>query len=134
MTTSEPTGSAVTPLDDLTWVRAAALDDIVEDGAIAATCAGVPVCLARNADQVYALVDRCSHENVPLSAGEVEDGTIECYLHGSRFALATGTVLGPPAVRDVQTFPVRTEDGDVYVGIPRNAHGLTATRPAGRLH
>lgn len=109
--------------DDLTWVRAAALDEIGDDGAIAATCAGVPVCLARCDDQVYALIDRCSHENVPLSAGEVEDGTIECYLHGSRFALATGAVLGPPAVKDVQTFAVRTEAGDVYVGIPRTATG-----------
>lgn len=113
----------MTPPDDLTWVRAAALDDIHDDVALAATCAGLPVCLARSNDQVYALIDRCSHENVPLSAGEVEDGTIECYLHGSRFALATGTVLGPPAVKDVQTFPVRTEDGDVYVGIPRPAAG-----------
>ncbi|WP_304605504.1 Rieske (2Fe-2S) protein [Actinotalea lenta] len=109
----------------MSWVRGAALDDIEEGGAVAATCAGVPVCLARSGDQVYALIDRCSHQDVPLSAGEVEDGAIECYLHGSRFDLATGKVLGPPAVKDVRTFPVRTEAGQVYVGMP---HGTAAPR------
>jgi len=64
---------------------------------------------------VYALRDECTHESVPLSEGEVADGTIECWLHGSRFELATGRVLSPPATRPVAVFGVRTVDGDVFV-------------------
>jgi phenylpropionate dioxygenase-like ring-hydroxylating dioxygenase large terminal subunit len=38
-------------------------------------------------DQIAALIDRCPHRNVPLSAGRVcDDGTIECAYHGWRFA------------------------------------------------
>ena len=39
--------------------------------------------------------DECTHESVPLSEGDVEDGTIEYWRHGSRFDLRTGAVLNP---------------------------------------
>ena len=52
--------------------------------------------------------------NAPRPA-EVADGSIECWLHGSRFDLATGRVLSPPATRPVAVFAVRTDGGDVYV-------------------
>ncbi len=48
-----------------------------------------PVCLVRTGGVVYALRDECTHESVPLSEGVVVHGTIECWLHGSRFDLAT---------------------------------------------
>ena len=49
--------------------------------------------------EVYAISDVCSHADVSLSEGEVEDCTIECWLHGSRFDLAPATRPGcrPPS-------------------------------------
>lgn len=69
------------------------------------------VAIVRHGDKLYAIEDECSHGNVPLSEGEVDGGTIECYLHGSRFDLATGEVLNLPATEPVRVFPVRI-DGD----------------------
>ena len=47
--------------------------------------------------EFYAIHDECSHAAVPLSEGEVEGCTLECWLHGSRFDLRTGEPTGLPA-------------------------------------
>jgi len=49
--------------------------------------------------------------------GEVQDGTIECWRHGSRFDLATGAVLSLPAVEPVAVFAVRLVAGEVLVEV-----------------
>jgi 3-phenylpropionate/trans-cinnamate dioxygenase ferredoxin component len=77
------------------------------------------VALIRTRDGgVHAVIDECSHEDYPLSEGWVEDHTIECALHGSRFDLLTGQPDSPPAVRPVRIFPVRVEGEDVLVDLP----------------
>ena len=96
-------------------VRAAALSEIPEEGAVRVELAGKPVCLARSGGQVYALDDVCSHADVALSEGDVEGGKIECWLHGSQFDLATGAPTGLPAVKPVPTYPVTVEGDDVLV-------------------
>ena len=96
-------------------VRAASLADLPEEGAIRVELAGRPVCLARSGGKVFALADVCSHADVALSEGDVEDGQIECWLHGSLFDLATGAPSGLPAVKPVPTYPVTVEGDDVLV-------------------
>jgi 3-phenylpropionate/trans-cinnamate dioxygenase ferredoxin component len=72
------------------------------------------VAVVKVGDEVFAIEDVCSHADVPLSEGEVEDCTIECALHGSRFDLRTGKPTGPPANRPVPVFATSVVDGDVY--------------------
>ena len=96
-------------------VRACAVSDVPEEGAIRVELAGQPVCIARSGGSVYAISDVCSHADVALSEGDVEDGKIECWLHGSMFDLATGEPTGLPATRPVPTFPVTVEGDDVLV-------------------
>ncbi|HEY7605787.1 MAG TPA: non-heme iron oxygenase ferredoxin subunit, partial [Actinomycetes bacterium] len=67
---------------------------------------------------VHAVEDVCSHEDYPLSEGWVEDHTIECALHGSRFDLLTGEPDSPPALRPVRIFPVKVDGTDVLVDLP----------------
>ena len=89
------------------------LSDLAEDQPQRVDVDGESVVLVRHGSQVFALSDVCSHAEVSLSEGEVVDGGIECWLHGSRFDLATGEPSGPPAWEPVATYPttVRT-DGD----------------------
>ncbi|MEV0933624.1 non-heme iron oxygenase ferredoxin subunit [Streptomyces phaeochromogenes] len=75
----------------------------------------VPVSLVLTEEQVFAIHDVCSHSAVSLSEGEVDGCTVECWLHASRFDLRTGHPLDPPATRPVPVYPVRIEDGSVYV-------------------
>jgi 3-phenylpropionate/trans-cinnamate dioxygenase ferredoxin component len=60
------------------------------------------------AGTVYAIEDRCSHDDGPLVEGELDEATctIECPRHGSRFDLATGRPLTLPAYAPVDTFAV----------------------------
>ena len=77
------------------------------------------VALIRTTDGgVHAVEDVCSHEEYPLSEGWIEDHTIECALHGSRFDLLTGEPDSPPALRPVRIFPVKVEGTDVLVDLP----------------
>ena len=50
--------------------------------------------------------DLCTHADVSLSEGDVDDGTVECWLHGSRFDLRTGEPTGLPATVPVAVYPV----------------------------
>jgi 3-phenylpropionate/trans-cinnamate dioxygenase ferredoxin subunit len=77
----------------------------------------VDVAVVRVGDEVFAIEDVCSHADIPLSEGEVEDCTIECALHGSRFDLRTGKPTGPPASRPVPIFPTSVVDGVVYADL-----------------
>ena len=67
--------------------------------------------------ETHAISDICSHGAVSLSDGEVEDCTIECWLHGSRFHLRTGKPTGPPAVRPVPVYPVTVDGERVLVDV-----------------
>jgi 3-phenylpropionate/trans-cinnamate dioxygenase ferredoxin subunit len=109
------------------FVRACALDEVPTDEAVGVTVGDQAVALARHDDEVFAVEDQCSHAAVPLSEGEVEDCTVECWLHGSRFDLRTGKPTGLPATEPVATFPVEVRDGAVYVDTTRTLNGV---RPA----
>jgi 3-phenylpropionate/trans-cinnamate dioxygenase ferredoxin subunit len=69
--------------------------------------------------QMYAIEDRCSHDDGELVDGELdpEDCTIECPRHGSRFDLRTGNPLNLPAYVPIDTFPVLVEDGVIRVEV-----------------
>jgi 3-phenylpropionate/trans-cinnamate dioxygenase ferredoxin component len=101
-----------------TFLRACALADVPEEGALGVDVAGVPVAVVRAGGEVFALHDVCSHEEVPLSEGEIYDCTVECWLHGSCFDLRTGDPTGPPATVPVPVYPVKIEGGDVFVALP----------------
>jgi 3-phenylpropionate/trans-cinnamate dioxygenase ferredoxin component len=62
--------------------------------------------------EIYAIEDRCSHDNGPLVEGTLDADacTIECPRHGSLFDIKTGKPLTLPAYVPVDTFPVRVED------------------------
>ncbi len=99
--------------------RACGVDDVANESAVSVEIDGVPVAVVRSEGQVYAIHDVCSHANVALSEGEVEDGTIECWLHGSRFDLATGRPTGLPATEPVPVYDVKIDGDDVLVAVPK---------------
>ena len=99
------------------FVRACALAEVPADGALGVEVEGVPVAIVRTGGDVYALYDVCSHEEVPLSEGDIYDHTLECWLHGSCFDVRTGKPTGPPATKPVPTYSVKIDGADVYVAL-----------------
>jgi 3-phenylpropionate/trans-cinnamate dioxygenase ferredoxin subunit len=71
------------------------------------------------AGTVYAIEDRCSHDDGPLVEGELdqENCTIECPRHGSLFDLKTGKPLTLPAYVPVDTYEVLIEDDTIKVEV-----------------
>jgi 3-phenylpropionate/trans-cinnamate dioxygenase ferredoxin component len=69
----------------------------------------------RCGDELYAIEDRCSHDDGPLAEGEFDAGacTVECPRHGSLFDLRTGRPKTLPAFQPVETFEARIENGEV---------------------
>ena len=97
------------------WQTACALADVPEGTAVRVEFGIEPVCVVHTDGEVFAIRDVCSHADVPLSEGEVDGCTLECWLHGSRFDLRTGEPTGLPATEPVAIFAVEIRDGDIYV-------------------
>ena len=67
--------------------------------------------------ELYAIDDRCSHDDGPLCEGDwdPERCAVVCPRHGSNFDLRTGAPLTLPAYEPVATYPVHVVDGVVMV-------------------
>jgi 3-phenylpropionate/trans-cinnamate dioxygenase ferredoxin subunit len=78
------------------------------------------IALVRIGDDLFAIGDRCSHEDYSLSEGEVlvEECEIECWKHGSTFDLRTGEPQTLPATKPVPVYSVRVDGDDVTVELP----------------
>lgn len=72
---------------------------------------GCDLLLCRVGDEVYAVHDTCTHEEISLSLGALCDYRLRCPLHGSEFDIRSGRVLNEPAETDLATFPVSVVDG-----------------------
>jgi 3-phenylpropionate/trans-cinnamate dioxygenase ferredoxin subunit len=101
----------------MTFSVACTLDDLEDSVPHQAVVDGVTVVVVKVADEVFVLNDVCSHGQVSLSEGEVDDCAVECWLHGSRFDLRTGVALSLPATEPVPAYPAKVEDGKVLVSV-----------------
>ncbi len=97
-------------------VRVCSVADVRVDQALRVMVDGVPVAVVRDsAGVIHALGDTCTHGDISLAEGFVEDDTLECWAHGSRFDLKTGRPLSLPAYEPVPVFDVTVVEDDVYV-------------------
>jgi 3-phenylpropionate/trans-cinnamate dioxygenase ferredoxin subunit len=99
------------------FVRACPLAEVPAGSALGLEINGEPVCLVRTGGEVFALGDLCPHANVLLSEGEVYEGAVECWMHGSRFDVRTGKPTAPPATQAVPVYPVEINGDDIYVAV-----------------
>lgn len=71
---------------------------------------GRELVLCRVDGEICALDGICTHEDLPLDGGEVEDGVLTCPWHGAKYDVRTGRVRALPAVRPLHRYPVRVDD------------------------
>ena len=69
---------------------------------------------------LYAIEDRCSHDDGPLAEGpfDADTCTVECPRHGSLFDISSGRPKTLPAYQPVRTYPVTIEDDTVKLEVP----------------
>ena len=101
------------------------VEDLGVDEARRFVVDGVAMAVVKDAQgDVFAIGDTCTHGDISLAEGFVEDDssdggpdgpTLECWAHGSQFSLRTGKPLTLPAYEPVPVFAVEVRDGFVFV-------------------
>jgi 3-phenylpropionate/trans-cinnamate dioxygenase ferredoxin subunit len=100
------------------WTRACATTDVEMDDLIRFDHGTQTFIIIRSEDdQFFAMDGICSHEKVHLADGLVMDGMVECPKHSATFCFRTGEAKRAPACINLKTFPVRVQDGQVYIEI-----------------
>lgn len=81
---------------------------------------GLDIAVVRVDDDVFAIGDRCTHQDVSLSEGEVyvDELLLECWKHGSQFSLVTGEPLQMPALKPTPVYPAEVQGGAVLLTLP----------------
>jgi len=114
---TSPTEQPSAP-DEIETITVCALAELPEGEMRLVEAEGRKIGVFHCADgELYAIEDRCSHDDGPLAEGEFDRDscTVECPRHGSVFDLRSGRPRTLPAYRPVQTFAVRIEDDDVIL-------------------
>ena len=108
----------------MTESRACSVSDVGVSAALRVVIDGVPIAVVKDsAGDIHAIGDTCTHGDISLSEGFVEDDGLECWAHGSLFSLTTGRAMTLPAYEPVPVFTVTVDDdGVVYVDPTQTLH------------
>jgi len=98
-------------------VTVATLDQVPEGTMLMVQVDGTDILLVHR-DGLHAMQGICSHEYFELDKGFLTGDSVTCALHLSRFDLATGEALDPPAVMPLVRWPLSIEDGSIVLELP----------------
>lgn len=111
--TKEPRSIPVAPLEEIPEGQARVFE--VADGIFVAVC--------RVGGEVFAVEDRCTHDDGPFGDGPLHGHEIQCPRHGARFDVRDGSVRRMPACGPIPCYRVRIEEGWVIVELEGPASG-----------
>lgn len=97
------------------WKFAIDVDAVRAEGLAGIVVDGHDVALYAVNDAIFATENQCTHGAARLSDGFLLDDEIECPLHQGRFSVRTGEALCAPLQTCVRTYPVKIEEGRVFV-------------------
>jgi len=99
------------------WRLVATLDRCPPGNLLEVEEDGHKMVLANVDGDIYALQDRCSHQDLPLSDGELDGASLECIYHGATFDVCSGRATGLPAIKPIKTYAVDVRDTEIFVQI-----------------
>ena len=99
------------------FVKVAKTSDIEPGDAKIVEVKGKEIALFNIGGKFFAIDNMCTHEEASLGEGEVSGYEVTCPLHGAKFDVRSGEVLGPPAYDDVASYAVRVSGGDVEIDV-----------------
>ncbi|AEJ41474.1 Rieske (2Fe-2S) iron-sulfur domain protein [Sulfobacillus acidophilus TPY] len=101
----------------MAWQPVAQADEIREGQPVLVVVGEDDIALYRVQDEIFATEDLCSHAEASLSEGDQHGYIIECPRHGGRFDIRTGKAKHFPAVSPIRTYPVKIENGTVFIAV-----------------
>lgn len=97
------------------WIKVAMVDEIEPGKKKAVSAGGTSIVLVQVDGNVYAVENVCSHQGAPLVTGILKGNLLMCTTHGWKFDVCTGHVVR--GNDDIKAFPVKVEDGAVFVEV-----------------
>lgn len=91
--------------------------DVPAGGGICVSVGASNIALFNVDGTIYAIADECSHEDGPLSEGDLDGFEVECPWHLARFDIRNGKALCEPACGDVTKYAVRVVGDDIEVEV-----------------
>jgi 3-phenylpropionate/trans-cinnamate dioxygenase ferredoxin subunit len=92
------------------------VEDIKPGRAIRVKVGDHAIAIARTkGGDIKAIDDKCSHGEISLSEGFVDNDSIECWAHGAKFSLETGAPLSLPAYEPVAVYETFIENGVIFL-------------------
>lgn len=97
-------------------IKICKVDDVPAGKALRVKIDDVPIAIVKTTGgEIKAISDTCSHGEISLSEGFVDDSTIECWAHGAKFDLNSGKPLSLPAFEPVPVYEVIIENDEIYL-------------------
>jgi len=118
-------------MTDPQWREIAGESNLTEGVPLTLKTGEEEILLARIRGRIYACGPKCNHYGAPLSDGVLSDRIITCPWHSARFNVTNGKLDAAPALDDLPCYPVKVENGRVFVGI---AARPAIPRPSGEDH
>jgi len=97
------------------WITVGPAGDVAEGEINSYNVNERSIAIANVDGDLQAFDDLCSHQQCPLSEGELDGTMVECPCHGSKFDVTTGEAVEGPADEPVDVFDVREEDGELQI-------------------
>jgi nitrite reductase/ring-hydroxylating ferredoxin subunit len=100
------------------FVEVAKLDEVPAGTMKHIELNGKEIMIVNLGGKFYALNDRCSHTNAPLSMGHIQDSILTCPMHGARFDITTGKKVSDPKMPsfNIDSLPVNMQKYMEYAG------------------
>lgn len=104
--------------DNKSYVEVAKVDEIPSGNMKHVEFNGKEIMIANLDGKFYALNDRCSHTNAPLSMGHIQGNIVTCPMHGARFDITTGKKVSDPKFPslEIDSLPVNLQKYMEYAG------------------
>jgi len=101
---------------DLYWIKAATLNEIIENQILAVRVNNHDVILYKQGDNISCYRNSCSHLGFPLDKSKVEKGIITCSAHEFQYDLNTGECLTVPEI-SLQSYEVKVKHDNAYIKV-----------------
>jgi len=99
------------------WTKVIALAAVPADDVTAVNAAGKELAIYGVDGEVFATDNICTHGHARLCDGFLDGHEIECPLHQGKFDVRSGKAMCEPLTADIRTYPVKIEDGHVFVEV-----------------